>query len=412
VPRPAAAAPPEGAAVFTVAGLTAVVKGLLEGDPTLRDVWVEGEISNFKWHPSGHVYFTLKDETATLRCVLFRSRAQRLTFRPSNGMQVLVRGAVSVFERDGVYQCYAERMVPAGLGSLHLAFARLRARLEAEGLFDPRDKRPLPRLPRRVAVVTSPVGAAVWDVVRIARKRCPSVEVVVVPALVQGPEAPDSLVRALQLAARLGPDVVILARGGGSLEELWAFNDEGLARAIRGCPVPVVAGVGHETDVTIADLAADVRAPTPSGAAEVVFPDREALRAELVALGRAMERALRVGLARRRERLRYLASRGPLAAPAAAFRAHRARLERAAVRLAAAGRTRCEAARGRWESLAGRLHALSPLGVLARGYAICRLPDGTVVRRAEQAPPGTRVEVLLHAGRIHARVEGHGPGLA
>ncbi len=407
----AAFPPAPGKGALSVSALTAVVKGLLEGHPALRDFWVEGEISNFKLHTSGHLYFTLKDEGATLRCVMFRSRAQRLPFRPANGLKVLLRGQIGVFERDGSYQCYGQEMQPAGLGALHLAYEQLKARLAAEGLFDPTGKRPLPRLPRRVALVTSPTGAALRDMIRIATQRCPSVELVLVPALVQGADAPDSIVLALAHAATLHADVVIVGRGGGSLEELWAFNDEAVARAIRACPAPVVSAVGHETDFTIADFAADRRAPTPSGAAEMVVPDREALLGELAAQAQAASRALRVALQRRRQRLAQLAGRGPLARREAAFAGQRTRLTHAAARLAAAGRGRLHDARRRWEIDAGRLHALSPLGVLARGFAVCRLPDGALVRAAEQAPVGSAVEVLVERGRLLARVEGHGPGL-
>jgi exodeoxyribonuclease VII large subunit len=404
--------PEEGARpAWTVGELTAAVRARLEGAPELRDFRVSGEISNFKHHTSGHMYFTLKDEQAVLRCVMFRARASLLPFRPANGMQVLLRGQIGVFERDGAYQCYGREMVPAGLGSLHLAFEQLKARLSAAGLFRDEDKRSLPRLPRRVALVTSPSGAALRDMVRVARRRCPGVELVLVPVLVQGVDAPGDIVRGLRLAGAAGCDVVILARGGGSLEELWAFNDEAVARAIRACPVPVVTGVGHETDHTIADFAADRRAPTPSAAAEVVVPDREALRADLFARRRAMERTLVSRLGDARMRLRSLAGRGPLSRPAAAFSGHRLRLGHAAVRLARAGTARGAAARAAWEAAGGRLHALSPLAVLGRGFAVCRTGDGRVVRRAAEAPPGARVEVLLQVGALLASVTAHGPGI-
>lgn len=397
---------------MTVSELTAAVKALLEGSTLLRDFWVAGEISNFKHHTSGHMYFTLKDEGATLRCVMFRGRAQALPFRPANGMKVLLRGQIGVFERDGAYQCYGQEMVPAGLGSLHLAFEQLKERLAAEGLFSESIKRPLPRLPRCVALVTSPTGAALRDIIRIATRRCPSVQLVLVPTLVQGPEAPPSIVRGLQLAAlATGADVVILGRGGGSLEELWAFNDESVARAIRACPLPVVSGVGHETDFTIADFAADRRAPTPSGAAELVVPDREALRGEIGALQAAARQALQGRIRQQRLRLSALVTRGPLSRPEAAFAAHRTRLDHAAARLEGAGRARGSEARARWVAVAGRLEALSPLSVLSRGFAVARRPDGAIIRRPPDAPIGEPIEVLLKEGRLQARVEAHGPGL-
>lgn len=404
-------ASPEESAI-SVSELTMAVKALLEGSPHLRDFWVSGEISNFKHHTSGHLYFTLKDEGATLRCVIFRGRAQALPFRPANGMKVLLRGQIGVFERDGAYQCYGQEMVPAGLGSLHLAFEQLKARLAAEGLFSDAIKRALPRLPRRVALVTSPTGAALRDMIRIATRRCPSVELVLVPTLVQGSEAPPAIVRGLQLAAlATGADVVILARGGGSLEELWAFNDEAVARAIRACPLPVVCGIGHETDFTIADFAADRRAPTPSAAAEMVVPDREALRAEIAALEAAGRQAVQGRIRQRRLRLSALVTRGPLSRPAAAFAAYRTRLQHAGARLEAAGRACGSDARARWMAMTGRLEALSPLAVLSRGFAVARRLDGAIIRRPPDAPVGEPIEVLLKEGRLRARVEAHGPGL-
>ncbi len=403
-----AASGPEAA--LTVTQVTAVVKGLIEGDAGLKDVWVTGEVSNFKHHTSGHMYFTLKDETAVLRCVIFRSQAQALRFRPQNGLRVLLRGRIGVFERDGAYQCYGQDMTPAGLGSLHLAFEQLRDRLAAEGLFSEALKRPLPRLPRRVALITSPTGAALRDMLRIAGRRCPAVGLVLIPALVQGPDAPAAIVRALDLASGVGADVVVLARGGGSLEELWAFNDEVVARAIRACPLPVVSGVGHETDFTIADFAADRRAPTPSAAAELVVPDREALQAAVRALAAAAEMAVAGCLRHLRQRL-TAAARGPLSRPEAAFRASRLRLDHAAGRLHTAGHARGQKARADWRSAAGRLHALSPLGVLGRGFSVCRLRGGKLVRRPVDAPLGAVVEVLLQSGRLDAQVTGHGPGI-
>ena len=407
--RPIRLAPDADSAV-TVAQLTSAIKALLEGDTHLRDFWVTGEISNFKHHTSGHMYFTLKDEVAVLRCVIFRSQAQTLRFRPENGLKVLLHGRIGVFERDGTYQCYGQEMTPAGLGALHLAFEQLKEALAAEGLFAEGLKRPLPRLPQRVALVTSPTGAALRDMVRVAGRRCPAVGLVLVPALVQGPDAPGSIVAALGLAGRCGAEVVILARGGGSLEELWSFNNAAVARAIRACPVPVVTGVGHETDFTIADFTADRRAPTPSGAAELVVPDREALRAELRALQAAAHQAVLGRIRRGRQRL-TAAARGPLSRPAAAFTAQRTRLAHAIARLEAAGRARGERARAHWRLCTGRLHALSPLGVLARGFAVCRLPDGRLVRRPADAPIGSAVEVLVQAGRLHALVQGHGRAL-
>lgn len=397
-------------AALTVFQLTRAIKVLIRSDAALRDVWVRGELSNFKLHTSGHAYFTLKDERAAIRCVMWQERVLELRFRPQNGLEVLVRGYVDVFERDGQYQLYVQEMEPAGLGGLHLALEQLKARLAAEGLFDPARKRPLPVLPRRIALVTSPTGAALRDMIRVARRRFPNVHLVVIPVLVQGPEAPADIVRGLRIAGGIGADVVIVGRGGGSLEELWAFNEEAVARAIRACPVPVVSAVGHETDFTIADLAADVRAPTPSAAAEMVVPERSALdRALAVAVARA-RRAMAARLRRERQRLDILRSRRVLEHPRSLLDGPRQRLDLQVSRLAAALRAGLAARRGAWRAAAGRLDALSPLATLRRGFAICRREDGTVVRRAEQVTVGEGVEVLLAEGSLGCRVERRGPG--
>lgn len=408
--RVAAGARPEERAV-TVTVLTTAIKEILEGEPAFRDLWVRGEVSNWKRHTSGHCYFTLKDAGATVRCVMFRGRASTLAFRPSDGMAVLVRGEIGVFPRDGAYQLYAHAMDPAGLGSLHQAFEELKARLRLEGLFAEEAKRPLPLLPRRVALVTSATGAALRDMLQIATRRNPAVQLALVPALVQGPDAPASLVEALGKAGGIvGADVVIIGRGGGSLEELWAFNDETVARAIRACPVPVVSAVGHETDFTIADFAADRRAPTPSAAVELVVPDRQVLLGQVEAVGKRADRAMRALLDRERGRLAR-ALRGPLARPEGALEAQRNRLMRAMARLHAWGRVASERRRGQVGTLAGRLDAMSPLAVLARGYAVCRDDSGTIVRAPSQAPVGSDVDVIVRDGRLRARVLAHGPAV-
>jgi exodeoxyribonuclease VII large subunit len=318
-------------AALTVSQLTRLVKDRLESEPALQAVTVAGEVSNYKRHTSGHIYFTLKDAGATLRCVFFRSYAAGLGFEPGAGQQVVCRGDVGVFERDGQYQLYVRAMQPAGQGDLHAAFLRLKAKLQAEGLFDADRKRPLPELPRRVGLLTSPTGAALRDMVRVGHRRFPNLHLIVIPVLVQGPEAPASIVQGLRIASgpELRLDLCVLARGGGSLEELWAFNDEGVARAIRECPVPVVSAVGHETDFTIADFAADLRAPTPSAAMEMVVPERTSLDRALLSLADRSQRALRARLRRERQRLASLGARRVLARPSAPLEAARERLDRA-----------------------------------------------------------------------------------
>lgn len=395
-----------GRQLLTVRELTRYVKDLLDEDPLLRSVWVQGEISNFKWHHSGHIYFTLKDEVAQVKVVMFRSYANRLRFRPENGMQVIVQGNVTVFERDGVYQLYAAAMEPYGLGALHLEFEQLKRRLAAEGLFDEALKRPIPRLPRAVGLVTAPTGAAIRDMITVARRRFPGMRLVLAPALVQGPDAPESLIRALGLVARVPEvDVVIIGRGGGSLEDLWAFNDERLARAIRACPVPVVSAVGHETDYTIADFAADLRAPTPSAAAELVVPSRSELLGVVDGLRIRLSTAARRLVERRRIRLRALTERPVLQRPQGRVLQDRQRLDGLVRRLEYLGGSLLAARRRELGGLAGRLEALSPLAVLARGYAIARTEEGRVVKDAAQLQVGDRLDVLFHRGSVRCQVE-------
>jgi exodeoxyribonuclease VII large subunit len=391
---------------LTVRELTGYIKRLLENDTRLSSVWVRGEISNFKWHTSGHIYFTLKDDVSQLKCVMFRSAAQRLRFKPDNGMQVLLYGNVTVYERDGAYQLYAQEMEPAGVGALHLQYEQLKQRLEAEGLFDPELKRRLPALPRRIGIVTAPTGAAVRDMITISKRRFPGVRLLLAPALVQGAEAPASLIRALtRVAAEPEIDVVIIGRGGGSLEDLWAFNDEALARAIRNCPVPVVSAVGHETDFTIADFAADLRAPTPSAAAELVVPSRLELQAAVDGLRLRLVQVTRRLVERKRLRLKALADRPVLQRPQGRLLQDRQRLDDLVRRLGFAGGRRIERSRQRLAGLAGRLDALSPLSVLARGYSITRSEAGAVLKDSRQVAAGDAVSVMLHRGTLQCRVE-------
>ena len=286
-----------GAAVkteYSVTELTRYLASLITGDPVLQGVWVRGEISNFTRHTSGHMYFTLKDDAARIRAVMFRGQNRTLRFTPENGMLVLAFGSVGVYERNGDYQIYVEMLEPVGQGSLNLAFEQLKEKLGKEGLFAPERKRPLPRLPQKVALITSPTGAAVRDLINILRRRRPNLDILLIPALVQGEEAPESLVAALGTAGQISDlDLVIIGRGGGSLEELWAFNDERVARAIAASSHPVISAVGHETDFTIADFVADLRAPTPSAAAELAVPDQNELTRDVLALRERLSRAAR-----------------------------------------------------------------------------------------------------------------------
>jgi len=407
-------------AVLTVGELTSHVKELLDGDFVLADVWVRGEISNFRRHgPSGHMYFTLKDAVAQIRAVMFRSDNQRLGFQPGDGMSVLARGRVSVYEREGQYQLYVREMQPDGLGSLWLAFEQLKKRLAAEGLFDQARKRPLPVLPRGVGVVTSSSGAALFDILKVAAQRypgppcegylpCPGIPVVISPAQVQGAGAAEDIVRAFRLLdARDDIDVIIVARGGGSLEELWAFNDEKLARTIRASRHPVVTGIGHEVDTTIADLAADRRAATPSNAAEIVFPSKSELHYTIGALDGRLQRAALGLVAGRRRSVEALARSAALAYPERLLDGRRQRVDDLGRLLEGAFRRKVRELKSRRDVLVGRLDALSPLAVLGRGYALCRrADDGRLVTTVTSVAAGDAVSVQLKDGRLDCTVEG------
>lgn len=407
---PASVSPfPDERGILTVSELTRRVKELLEADPVLRSVWVKGEISNFKHHSSGHMYFTLKDEKSRLKCVMFRSRNVALRFRPEDGLTVIAGGSISLYEVAGEYQLYVDELHPAGQGALHLAFEQLKRKLEGEGLFDPARKRPLPFLPRTVGVVTSPTGAAIRDILSVLRRRCPSVNILLAPALVQGEGGPASVIRGLRLLnGRDDVDVIIVGRGGGSLEELWTFNDEGVARAIAASRIPVISAVGHETDFTIADFVADRRAPTPSAAAEMAVPDRAMLLAQLAGVRERLRSAFGKQLQRRREALRYLRTSPALTRPLDRIYQRRQQLDDQFQRACVAMEHAMEVRRSRLEALAGKLDTLSPLATLARGYAICMKADGSVITDAASAKAGEPIVVRVHRGEIRARVSGAG----
>jgi exodeoxyribonuclease VII large subunit len=397
----ASALPPR---ILRVSELNRRVRQLLDADPTLTDVWVEGEVSRPTFPASGHCFFTLKDAASQLRAVMFRDELARANVRPEHGMSVICHGRVRAYEAQGVYQLYVETLTPAGAGDLHARYEQLRARLAAEGLFDERRKRPLPRWPRRIGVVTSPIGAVWQDIRNVIRRRYPLVELVLSPSGVQGDVAAPGVVRALRrLYGRPNIDVVILARGGGSLEDLWAFNDERVVRAVVDSPVPIVVGVGHESDVTLADFAADVRAPTPSAAAELVVPDGTQLPA---ILGRLRDRASTALLARVAERRRVVGSEGralgALAPDLAAARQQAGALLDRGQRALGQRIVRDRAVLG---GLRDGLRALGPAATLARGYAVARRPDGTIVRSTADVAVGAPLEVLIEAGRLGTRIE-------
>jgi exodeoxyribonuclease VII large subunit len=390
--------------ILRVTDLNRRVRSLLDGDPTLADVWVEGEVSQPTYPPSGHCFFTLKDAASQIRAVLFREELARATVRPEHGMQVICHGKVRAYEPQGVYQLYVESLTPAGAGDLHQQYEALRAKLAAEGLFEAARKRELPRWPRRIGVVTSPVGAVWRDIGNVMRRRYPIGELVLSPSIVQGATAAGAIVRALQrLYADETIDLVILARGGGSLEDLWSFNDERVVRAVASSPVPVVVGVGHESDVTLADFAADLRAPTPSAAAEQAVPDLAQLPG---ILARLRDRASVALLGRLAEGQRFLGAEaralaGLLPETAAARQRAGDLLDRGHRAL----QTSTQRQRASLGSLADALRALSPTATLQRGYAIARLADGTIVRDPGQATVGEPLEVVVATGRLGTRVE-------
>jgi exodeoxyribonuclease VII large subunit len=436
--------------VYSVSRLNREVRVLLERG--FGSLWLEAEISNFARPSSGHWYFSLKDAAAQVRCAMFRQRNMLCAFTARDGQKVLVRARIGLYEPRGEYQLIIDHMEDAGLGALKRQFEQLSAKLAAEGLFAAERKRPLPGLPRRIGIVTSPTGAAVRDILHVLARRFPAAAVLIYPVPVQGAQAAAEIIAALQTAGRRAEcDVLILARGGGSLEDLWAFNDERLARAIIASPIPVITGIGHEIDFTIADFAADVRAPTPSAAAELVVPDAEEWRNAFAQLGARLQRCVRRRLQEHSERLRWLTGRAALASPAARLSARAQRLDELEQCLVRAVRRRLEGHRERLRWLAGRaalvspanrlgqqllrldgleqqlnramrlaldsrrkkllpltrtLNAVSPLATLDRGYAIVSAEGGEILRNAADVKPGTLIDARLAHGRIRARVEG------
>lgn len=403
------------------------LKSMMDRDHLLSRLLVRGELSNYKMYPSGHHYFTLKDGEGALRCVMFRSDAQSLRFRPENGMQVIAAGRVTVFPRDGQYQMYCARLTPEGVGDLALAFEQLKEKLAREGLFDPARKKEIPAFPRKIALITSPAGAAVRDMIRILGARWPLAEIKVIPVRVQGMEAPQEIAAAIQWANWNGAaDLIITGRGGGSMEDLWAFNEEVVAQAIYASGIPVISAVGHEPDVTIADFVADLRAATPSNAAELAVPDQNEVYVSLLGNGERLERTISVRLSRYRQTLDRLAASRPMTEPGSYFREKRLLLDFQSSRLAhglrssSAGQrerlSRLSAAfpgsaartvtqcRERLNALAASLDALSPLKVLGRGYAIARRGDGKAVVSTEDVASGDKLELTLSDGSIDCRV--------
>ena len=392
--------------ILSVTELNQLVRGKLERDSDLQNVCIRGEISNYKLYPSGHHYFSLKDPESAIRCVLFRGSAASLRFRPENGMQVLAVGRVSLYPRDGSYQFYCTRLLPDGAGDLSVAFEQLKQKLFQEGLFDSARKKQLPVFPHRIGIVTSPAGAAVHDMLRILGKRYPLSRVILLPVRVQGAEAPGEIARAIDYAnAHAIADVLIVGRGGGSVEDLWAFNDEGVSRAIFRSRIPVVSAVGHEPDVTISDFTADLRAATPSNAAELVAPDQSELRAALEGMRGSMLASMRQRLTRSRQQLTGLSASPMLRNPMNYLQERRLRLDKLTGDFRRVGTRLLQARRQGLIRLSASLDAMSPLKVLARGYSMTADADGRLISSVTEVSPGQSLTILVSDGKIRAAVE-------
>jgi exodeoxyribonuclease VII large subunit len=391
--------------MWTVTDLTRYLRELLEGDELLQEIWVQGEVSNFSRPSSGHLYFTLKDSSASLRCVMWRSAAARQAYLPREGDAVRVHGSLSIYEVAGQYQLYADLIQPTGEGVLYQEFLQLKEKLEAEGLFDPERKRPIPARPSRIGIVTSPTGAALRDMLRTLQRRYPLAEVILAPTAVQGVDAPQGIIDALEvLNHKYLPDVILLARGGGSIEDLWAFNDENVARAIAASAAPVITGVGHETDFTIADFVSDLRAPTPTAAAELAAPNRQDMLAFIQDILQHLERTIREIVMIKRRESDSLAGRLRLKSPGGRISSDRQRLDDQVHRLSVSLVHSLELQHSKISSLSQRLHSLSPASVLERGYAAVSHLDGQLVRSKTQVSAGDRLHVRVSDGGFQVEV--------
>ena len=391
--------------VLSITQLNEYIRSRMDADPFLSGIAVRGEISNYKLYPSGHHYFTMKDEGAALKCVMFKSSAQRLRFRPENGMKIIAMGKVSVYPRDGVYQLTCTALAMDGVGDLYAAFEQLKSKLAREGLFDPAHKKPIPKYPGTVGIVTSSAGAAVHDMLRILRKRYPLTIVLLLPVRVQGAEAPGEIAAAIRYANRYQlADLLIVGRGGGSIEDLWAFNDERVAYAIYESKIPVISAVGHEPDVTISDYVADLRAATPSNAAELAVPDQQALRQTLDSYSFGLANALSRQIKASRQHLKVLSNSPSLKSPTGYLEQRRKNLQFLQNRMISAQNASLARSKQRYIANISKLDAMSPLKVLTRGYSMAQTEDGTLLRSVTQVELGQRISVSLSDGSISATV--------
>lgn len=391
--------------VLSVAQINEYIRAKMDADSFLSAVAVRGEISNYKVYPSGHHYFSLKDESASIRCVMFRGNAMRLKFRPDNGMKIIAMGNITVYPRDGAYQLYCTAMFPDGVGDLNAAFEQLKAKLAAEGLFDPGHKKKLPQYPQTISIITSSAGAAIHDILRILSKRYPLARVRLLPVRVQGQEAPGEIADAIAYAnAHHLADLLIVGRGGGSAEDLWAFNDEIVARAIYKSDIPIISAVGHEPDVTISDYVADLRAATPSNAAELAVPDQSAIRQQMDSLLTAMSTAVQRRLSVFRKHLDTLSQSGAMQNPVKYIAPHRNALQLTATQLQSVQMQSISRTKQRFITLTAKLDAISPLKVLVRGYAVVQTQTGEVVRSTKQISKEESVDVILNDGLVKATI--------
>ena len=391
--------------VLSISQLNEYIRGKLDADALLNGVAVRGEISNYKVYPSGHHYFTLKDESSALKCVMFKGSAMKLRFRPDNGIKVIAMGKISVYPRDGVYQLYCTAMAMDGIGDLYAAFEQLKAKLAAQGLFDPAHKKPLPKYPGTIGIITSSAGAAIHDMLRILRKRYPLSRVRLLPVRVQGVEAPSEIAAAIRYANyHQLADLLIVGRGGGSIEDLWAFNNERVAHAIYESEIPVISAVGHEPDVTISDYVADLRAATPSNAAELAVPDRQALEQNLDSMSATMATALGRHIKAARQHLDVLSKSAALQSPDGYLQQRQKSLELLQNRMITAQNQCISRNNQRYIALTAKLDAMSPLKVLSRGYAITQTGEGTVVRSVSQVQRGDLVDISFSDGTLSATV--------
>lgn len=394
--------------IYSVSKLNKYIKNLFENDFNLQEIWILGEISNFKLHSSGHMYFVLKDKESQIRCVMFRGNNRNLRFMPVDGMKVKVRGDVSVYEKRGEYQLYVKEIIEAGKGELYLAFERLKAKLRDEGLFSEEVKKKLPFIPQNIAVITSPTGAAIRDVITISLRRFPNLSILVVPSLVQGTSAAQEIAKKIDFLNKHFKDIdfIIISRGGGSLEELWAFNEEILARSIYNSKIPIVSAVGHETDFTISDFVADLRSPTPSAAAEMTIPDKNSLINNLSLLKSKVTRAAKRNFELKTEKINSVSRSLKYRGPENKINQYYQYIDEFSARLNSRIKYLVELYEERVKKDSQRLDSLSPWAVIERGYSICRkIPGREIIKRLEQIEVGTKIEVIISDGKILSKVE-------